>query len=288
METSKTIQPNPECFDPTLLQLSRFEDKYNDYEFPKVSIVIPVYNCAQSIATTIESLLIQDYPDYEVVIVDGGSTDRTLEVIKGYKSDKIHIYSTSAYARYEMLNKGISQSSGTYVNFLFPGDFYIYKETLKHMMSVALDHDRPSLVYCGTLLRDGKTEVKVLHRHLSLKLLRKGQQPTSLQSIWFKSETFRELGKFNTSLHLRGGYEMMCRFCLHKGLRSVSTNRVFTDYDLRWVTKRLVIRHFWETLRTIHKYFGSWDAVRWFFFQKDTLRFVKLWFRSVKVAFLGR
>lgn len=283
----KTRQP-PKSFDTLLSQLSLVEAKYHDYEFPKVSIIIPVYNCSQSITTTLESLLNQDYPDFEIVIVDGGSTDRTLEVIKSFKVDKVHIYSVSTQDRYEMLNKGISQSGGIYLNFLFPGDFYIYKETLKHMMAVALDHDRPSLVYCGTLLRDGKTEIKLLFRHLSLKLLRKGQQPTSLQSIWFKNETFRKIGKFNTSLGLRGGYEMLCRFSLHHGLRAVSTNRVFTDYDLRWVTRKLVVRHFWETMCTIYKYFGLLDTFRWFFYQKDMARFAKLWLRSVKMAFLGR
>lgn len=288
METKKTTKPHPHNFDSMLATFTLFEKKYNDYEYPKVSIIIPSYNCAQSISTTMESLLNQEYPDFEVIIVDGGSTDRTLEVVKGFANDKVHLYSVSTQERYEMLNKGLSQSSGLYVNFLFPGDFYIYRETLKHMMSTALDHDKPHLLYCGTLLRDGRTEVKFLHRHLSLKLLRNGQQPTSLQSIWFRVEIFRELGKFNTSLRLRGGYELLCRFCLHKNFRAVSTNRVLTDYDLRWVTSRLVIRHFWETMRTVYKYFGMWSTVRWLFFQKDMLRFAKLWFRRVKVAFLGR
>lgn len=275
-------------FDGMISHLSKMEEKYHDYEFPKVSIVIPSFNCAQSITTTLDSILEQDYPDYEVIIVDSGSTDRSLEVIKKYQSDKIHIFSVSNDKIYEKLNKGLSQSKGVYVNFLFPGDFYIYRETLKHIMGLALDCDRPHLVFCGTLLRDGKREVKILYRHLSLKLLRNGQQPTSLQSIWFRTDIFRDIGKFKTTMQLRGGYEILCRLFLHRNLRTASAHRVLTDYDLRWVTKRMVILHFWETLQTVFKYFGFWATLRWFFLQKDTNRFAKLWWRSVKGAFLGK
>jgi glycosyltransferase involved in cell wall biosynthesis len=262
--------------------------KFHDYEFPKVSVIVPTFNCAQSIALTLDSLLMQEYPDYEILVIDADSTDRTLEIVNGYRSEKIRLYSVTSSQRYEILNKGISHAKGEYLNFLFPGDFYIYRETLKTMMTLILEHEKPQLAYCGTLLRDGKSEVKILFRTLSLDLLKKGQQPTSLQSCWFKSEAFRELGKFNPSFRLRGGFEFMCRFSLKKDFRAVSIYRVLTDYDLRWVTRRMVLRHFWETLRTIGKYFGLFAMFAWLFKQKDGMRFFKLWMRSLKIAFLGR
>lgn len=262
--------------------------KFQDYEFPKVSIVIPTYNCAQSIAVTLESVLEQEYPDFEVIIIDGSSTDRTLEVLKSYRTEKVYIHTVTSYNRYEMLNKGITHAHGTYINFLFPGDFYINKTVLKQMMRSVLEHEKPHLAYCGTHLRDGRSEVKILFRPLNLALLKNGQQPTSLQSCWFRNDTFREIGKFNTRLRLRGGFDLLCRFCLHKGLRATAENRVLTDYDLRWVTRRLVLRHFWETCRTVYRYFGFFYALRWLMIQKDSWRFTKLWIRSIKIAFLGR
>ncbi len=287
MKSKIKLKPPDQEIDEALTELSKVNE-LKDYELPKVSIIIPTFNCAQSITVTLESILNQEYPDYEIIIVDGGSMDRTVEVVKGFHHERISIYSVSGYQRYEMLNKGITQAAGDYINLLFPGDYYISRETLKHMMGLAVEGKKPHLIFCGTLLRDGKSEVKILRRHLSLRLLRKGQQPTSLQSMWFRGDVFDVLGKFNTTYNLRGGYEFLCRFCLKSHMRAISTTWVLTDYDLRLVTKQMIVCHFWETMRTIFNYFGLKATVVWLFIQKDMIRFGKLWFRSIKHAFVGR
>lgn len=255
--------------------------------YPKVSVIVPTRNCSQLISFTLESILSQRYPNFEVILIDAGSEDRTLEIVKSFKDSRIFIYSVSTYQRYEMLNKGISQSEGLYLNFLFPGDYYIANTALQVMMDLALDHDMPSMVYCGTLLRPGKEDPKILYRHLSLRLLRKGMQPTSLQSCWFHRSTFAQIGKFNSDLTTRGGFDLFCRFCLQKKLHSVSTTRVLTDFDLRSITRGQVVVHFWETYRVIRHYFGWFFTVKWLFVQRDLKRFLSLWMSSLKIAFLG-
>ena len=261
--------------------------KYPVTQLPKVTIVIPTYNCVQFIPLTLESVLQQDYPDFEVIIIDANSTDRTLEVVKSYYDPRVRIYSVTNNQRYEMLNKGISLATGTYINFLFPSDFYIHQNTLQAMMSLALDHDKPQLVYCGCLLRDGRSEVKVLFRDLSLDILRKGQQPTSLQSCWFRLDLFRELGKFSIDYELRGGFDLLCRFSLHGNFETASTRRVFTDYDLRGYNRQMVVRHFLDTMRAVNRHFGVFATIRWFGYQKDWARYMKLWMRSLQIAFRG-
>lgn len=268
--------------------LLQSEQKYNDYEYPKISVILPTFNCAETIYTTLDSILEQNYPDFEVLIIDASSTDHTLEIVKGMQSSRIRLYSVSEYQRYEMLNKGVSQAKGEYLNFIFPGDFYLYREAFKYMMNLALDEGKPHLVYCGTLIRDGKSDVKTLFRPLNLKLLRRGQQPTSLQSCWIKKETFAKIGTFDPNLKLRGGYDLLCRYCLHGGLKTASKNRILTDYDLRWVTRKMIIRHFIESFGIVRKYFGWTACPHWLYWQKDISRFLKLWLNSLKMAFFGR
>jgi glycosyltransferase involved in cell wall biosynthesis len=282
-DTNNDIPPSPDSW----VKSFQHEEKF-DYEFPKVTIVVPTYNCSQNITLTLDSLLRQDYPDFEIVIIDAESTDRTLEIIKSYHDNRIHVYSMTEHRRYEMLNKAIIQAQGTYINFIFPGDFYLRQDTIKWMMTLALTHQLPDLVYCGTILRDGKSEVKTLYRPFTLSMLKKGQQPTSLQSCWFKVLTLKELGKFDVSYTLRGGYDLLCRFSLHGKLRAQSTTRILTDYDLRWVTKRMVVRHFWETFKTLYEHFGIGPTLKWLLIQKDLSRLAKLWLRSTKLALTGQ
>lgn len=221
-----------------------------------------------------------------MIIVDC-STDRTLESIKGYHSDKIRIFSVSQTENFDMLNKGLSQATGTYVNFLFPGDYYISRESLKTMMILALQNHSPDVLYGGTLIRNHSEEVKILFRKLSLDLLKQGHQPTSLQSCWFRTACIREIGKFNSKYKLRGGFDLLCRFCLQPKFRFVSINRVVSDYDLRLVTRRMILIKFWETMKIIHHYFGAVQTLKWLFHQNDTSRFMKLWMHSFKSAFFG-
>ena len=156
-----------------LEKLEQDEEKFPSSDLPKVSVIIPTYNSSQSVVVTLDSVLEQDYPQFDVLVIDGGSSDRTLEIVNSYRSERVHIYSLPKSSRYEMINKGLAHATGSYVNILFPNDFYIHKRTLKFMMNLALEHEKPHLVYCGTLLRDGKSDVKILYRQLSLKLLKR-------------------------------------------------------------------------------------------------------------------
>jgi glycosyltransferase involved in cell wall biosynthesis len=264
------------------------QPQFEDYEYPKVSIIIPTLDCDEKISLTLDSIVSQHYPDLEVFIIDAGSKDRTLEVVKSYRDNRIFPISVSEYQRYLMLNSGISHASGTYLNFLFPGDYYSNQETLKIMMNLALSHKMPHLVYCGSLIRPPSEDPRTLYRPFKFRVLARGKQPTSLQSCWFHAKTFEEVGKFNVSYQMRGGYDLMCRIAFRKDLRIASTNRVLTDYDLRQIRRRDVLTHFEETWRIVVRYFGYFRAVRWLLTQKDFTRILNLSLRNLKVAFLGR
>ncbi|MBA3721018.1 MAG: glycosyltransferase [Parachlamydiaceae bacterium] len=271
-----------------ILKEDKTSPTFSEDELPFVTIIIPTLNCAQDIPLTVDSVIEQNYPRFEIIAIDAGSTDRTVDLLQSYEGDVVKLASMTEYNVYKMINMGLFMAKGEYINIIFPGDFYIHRHTLLDIMNHSLENQKPDLVYCGTLLRDGKTEVKFLYRELSLDYLRVGQQPTSLQGCWFKRNVFNVLGGFRTDFKLRGGFDFLCRFYLSKKFSFSGLHRALTDYDLRWVTSRMVVNHFRETMKTIYRYFGAWTVMHWLLKQKDTGRFFRLWFRRVKIAFFGR
>jgi hypothetical protein len=127
----------------------------------------------------------------------------------------------------------------------------------------------------------------VLYQPLTLNRLKLGHQPTSLQSCWFRIDTFDTLGKFDTNYQLRGGFDLLCRFRRRADMQAISVYRVLTDYDLRWVTKRAIFIHFKETMKIVYKYFGLASTLKWLSYQKDTRRLLKSWLRNLRIAFWG-
>lgn len=253
-------------------------------QLPFVSILIPTFNCSQSLSLTLDSLIAQVYPRYEIVVIDAGSTDRTLDTVHSYQVP-IQLISASSYEIYRMINLGIAAAKGDYLNILFPGDFYIHPHVIEQMMSLGVQEGLPDLIYSGTLLRDHRTEVKFLFRTLELPLLKRGQQPTSLQACWFKKELFQKIGLFRTDYQQRGAFDLFCRLGLDPSLRYAALRRALVDYDLRWVTSSMVIQHFFETGKILYGYFGGWALCKWLVRQKDTKRFVKLWLKHLRLAF---
>ena len=91
---------------------------------PMLSLVTVVYNAVQEIEATMQSVLNQDYQDLEYIIIDGGSKDGTLEVIKRYKGRIAHLVSEPDKGIYDAMNKGLALARGRYVAFKNAGDTY--------------------------------------------------------------------------------------------------------------------------------------------------------------------
>src|SRR5438105_14705 len=102
--------------------------------FPRISIITVVYNNVANIEVTILSILNQTYKNIEYIVIDGGSTDGTLDVIKKYK-DKISFWvSEKDNGIYDAMNKGIKVATGEWINFINSGDSYFDNDVLEKIM----------------------------------------------------------------------------------------------------------------------------------------------------------
>ena len=92
---------------------------------PLISIVTVVFNGAKDIEATIQSVLDQDYENIEYIVVDGGSTDGTLDIIKKYEKFLTHWISEGDEGVYDAMNKGLTFTKGNLIHFLNTGDVYL-------------------------------------------------------------------------------------------------------------------------------------------------------------------
>ncbi|MGE3953865.1 MAG: glycosyltransferase [Parachlamydiales bacterium] len=248
-------------------------------ELPSISIVIPSYNCSQKIAWSLDSLQGQSYPNLEVIVVDGGSTDRTLEEVRRRRLQALRVYSVAEYNRSEMYNRGISVASGDYITLLSPGDTYLYEGALDQVVNLMEAKGRPDLVYCGVLRRDYTGSIRTVLRDLSYEHLSRGRVPSSLGASFFRLDTIRQLGKLDASIRLRGGFDLVCRFYHRKNLVAQPCERVLVEHDPRILTARATLRRFWETQKVIGRHFGTRAALR-FWLGQNHWELIRLWWKS--------
>jgi glycosyltransferase involved in cell wall biosynthesis len=98
-------------------------DSCNQNKTPKVSVIVPTYNRERLVCEAIESILIQTYPNYEIIVVDDGSTDNTAEVLGKYKTKICYIQQENKGPG-DARNRGIAEASGKYIAFLDSDDMW--------------------------------------------------------------------------------------------------------------------------------------------------------------------
>lgn len=102
----------------------------------KISLITVAYNSAATIRTTLESVEAQGYPELEYIVVDGGSTDETLEVVGQYPELVTELVSEPDRGIYDAMNKGVLRVSGEVVGILNSDDFYLYPDVLNEVAAI--------------------------------------------------------------------------------------------------------------------------------------------------------
>ncbi|WP_455672680.1 glycosyltransferase family 2 protein [Phocaeicola sp.] len=134
---------------------------------PKFSIITVTYNAAKVLEDTIQSIVTQTYKNVEYIIVDGGSTDDTLNIINRYKKHIHTVISEPDKGLYDAMNKGIKLATGDYLCFLNAGDGLHEDDTLQLMVHSLTKTELPDVLYGETEIVD--SEGHFLHmRRLSV------------------------------------------------------------------------------------------------------------------------
>lgn len=127
---------------------------HNNHPVPKFSIITVTYNTRQTVEDTIQSVIAQTYHRIEYIIVDGASTDGTMEIIEKYR-DKIHVLvSERDRGIYDAMNKGMALATGDYLCFLNAGDSFHQADTLQQIVHSIHGNQLPDVLYGETALVD--------------------------------------------------------------------------------------------------------------------------------------
>lgn len=129
----------------------------------KFSIITVTYNAARWLEETIRNVLSQSYRDIEYIVVDGGSTDGTPDIVRRYEADNIRWISEPDQGIYDAMNKGIGMATGDYLWFINAGDLLASPETAANIAALLPDL-LPDIVYGETGIIDEKGRFRGLRR----------------------------------------------------------------------------------------------------------------------------
>lgn len=179
---------------------------------PKISIVTPVYNCGELVRTCIESVLAQNYPNFEHIIVDGASTDGTVEVIKEYPH--IKWISEPDEGEAEALNKALRMVSGDFIGWLNADDSYL-DGTLKKVIQKLQHEPECHLIYGKTLFVDEEgipTNWVIPYAPLDVVSLTRWYRLNLFQpSMFFSTKLLHDVGFYREDLEYGVDYEYWFR-----------------------------------------------------------------------------
>lgn len=175
--------------------------------YPKVSVITVCFNSAATIERTIQSVLSQDYPNLEYVIIDGGSKDHTLDIITQYK-DRIHtVISEPDRGVYDGMNKGIALATGEWIHLLNSDDYY----TDSSALTQAVGHLRPDCTNYFVLLREHLGVLgdpcRFPYRLWKLFVSAKLPHPAMIVS----KEQYRHVGLYDASLRIAADHDFILR-----------------------------------------------------------------------------
>lgn len=179
---------------------------------PLVSVVTVVYNGVDHLEDCIQSVLGQTYENIEYIVIDGESTDGSVDIIKQYADQLAEWVSERDEGVYDAMSKGIRRANGDIVGLVNADDFY-EPETAR---IVAETHElHPESIITGAMRRvmdDGSTYT--LRKNLSTSYLDKTiryTMPVNHPATFVPATVYQELGLFDTELSILGDYEFVCR-----------------------------------------------------------------------------
>ncbi len=228
---------------------------------PYFSVVMATLNAEKCIENSLISLGSQTLKDWELVVVDGGSTDNTVKILESAGIKNIKLLQGADSGIYDAMNKGISQARGAWVYFLNAGDCFASINVLESIQTHSLAHTDADIVYGDIRVFNSKNR-STIKRQL-IKSMRDFYDgiPLCHQSVFYSRGSFDKFGGYSSSLKICGDYEHMIRLKI-AGCHFSKCEIVVANYQYGGFSHRSLRKLQEERVKIASEYFPMWHKFK--------------------------
>lgn len=179
----------------------------------KVSVITAVRNEARSIGYTLSSVASQSYPNIEHIVIDGASTDGTIELVRAQDQQLSRLVSEPDSGVYDAFNKGLTHSTGDIVGYLNAGDEYTSSDVIQTIVD-EFNAKSVGAVFGDLVIVDPVDRAKIVRRYssswFSLSRVRFGFMPAH-PTLFIRKDVYDRWGGYDTSFRIAGDFELVAR-----------------------------------------------------------------------------
>jgi len=221
---------------------------------PLVSIITPSFNQADYLEATIKSVLEQSYPHIEYIIIDGGSTDGSVDVIKKYEGRIASWVSEQDKGQTDAINKGFAKAKGDILAWINSDDTYSNPNAVADAVNFLIANPEVAMVYadCNFIDEQGKVIGKFASRQTDYAKLRRGYVHISQQTMFFRAKYWKELGPLDPSFYFAMDYDLWVRIAKHAPIQYLP-GRTWANFRLHTSSKTNVNdERGWQEMLRVH------------------------------------
>jgi len=252
---------------------TRGAEKHSSSEMPLISVVTVVYNGDRYLEQTILSVINQTYENIEYVIVDGGSSDGTLDIIRKYEERIDYWVSEPDKGIYDAMNKGIDLSRGELINLLNADDFF-EPDAIATVVSKYKDDRSHGVIYCNNY---------VLQEDLSIKYRLYPSMKYWLgmtvyhQTMFVHEDIYKTIGKYNPNYRFAADYDFFLR-AIKNNIKFIYVDRFLVNYRNTGLTSQNYTTSIREGKKIYKTNFGIF-SINW-------LKYLAMYYKAILLYYL--